>query len=736
MRINPIILIESDTEGTVVPSVFVLLLQSVSGPYSYAVPFGIQVELGSIVRVPLKSRSVLGVVWYNRSKHQIDVRKLRFIERVCDCSPLSQKMCQFIDWVSNYTLSPIGLIARMAVSVFSEAEKMEEKIQFTGVFPQRNSPARLRVMDKIKDGKIWQKRELLRATKVSSGVIDGLKRQGVIEQIWELPSPVVGKPNVEFFSPKLEKNQQEAVAQLLPICADGFSVSLISGVTGSGKTEVYLEAVSEVLSLGKQVLILLPEISLTSAILERFQKRFGVKPAEWHSALSLSVRQKIWKQVQRGEILAVVGARSALFLSFKELGLIVVDEEHDPSYKQEDGITYNARDMSIVRGKIESFPVVLVSATPSIESQVNSVCKRYGCVHLSSRYRNVSLPDLRLIDMRNQSLKYGKFLSLEMLNNIRDTLDKNEQTLLFINRRGYAPLTLCQVCGYRIKCSYCSCWLVEHRSRGKLHCHQCGYVAPYPESCSECGVSGRMIACGPGVERIDEEIRGYFPAARISVLSSDLDGSEKKLRSQLEAISKGEVDIVIGTQLVAKGHNFPRMSLVGIVDGYFGLSSADFRAAERTFQLLSQVTGRAGRFGIKSLGLIQVYQPIHPVMQALVSGDSNAFYEAEIQGRKDLSLPPFGRLAAVIVSASVRQEAETYVRELKKRSPVNSDISVFGPAEAPLFLVRGRYRFRLLLHGKKRNANLQKFFSCMCYGMPKKPISLRIQFDMDPQSFL
>lgn len=724
----------TSSEAEVCSSVVVLLLQAVSSPYTYSVPSDMRVGLGSIVRVPLRSRTVLGVVWYN-SLYKGDNWKLRPIEYVFDCPPLSREMCEFIKWVANYTFSSMGLVARMVVSALSETEKMEEKIQFTGILPRINTAARLRVLNEIKDGKIWGKRNLMLASQVSSNVIDGLKEQGVVKKIFEVASPVVESPNPNFFLPTLDQNQKDVVEQIMLLCSTRFSVSLISGVTGSGKTEVYLEIISSVLRLGKQVLILLPEISLASAILDRFQKRFGVKPAEWHSSLSAGMREKIWRQIAQGTISVVVGVRSALFLPFKKLGIIVIDEEHDISYKQEDGILYNARDMSIVRGKIESFPVILVSATPSIESRVNGLSGRYHFFHLSIRYHNSALPHLRVIDMRDQAVERGKFLSLEMLNSIRNTLERDEQALLFLNRRGYAPLTLCQVCGHRLKCPYCSCWLAEHRFRKKLHCHKCGYVEAYPQSCAACGTSGKMIACGPGVERIAEEVRDYFPLVRISILSSDLDGGIKKLRLQLEAIAKGEFDIIIGTQLVAKGHNFPRMSLVGVIDGDLGLANADLRSSERTFQLLSQVTGRAGRFGLKSIGLIQAYQPIHPVMQALISGDADSFYESEIRARKEVGLPPFGRLAAVIVSGKKCQEVEKYAYNLKEKSPMSSDIVVFGPAEAPLFMVRGFYRFRLLIHGK-RHSNLQKFFAYMYDNTPKKSNSLRVQFDMDPQSFL
>ena len=348
--------------------------------------------------------------------------------------------------------------------------------------------------------------------------------------------------------------------------------------------------------------------------------------------------------------------------------------------------------MAVVRARISGFPVVLVSATPSVESQVNCQAGRYRRIHLPTRFADAALPDLHLVDMRRHPPERGGFLSPVLLKAIGKTVERQEQALLFLNRRGYAPLTLCRVCGHRFQCPQCSSWLVEHRFRGQIQCHQCGYAEPTPQACPECGTLDHLVACGPGVERIAEEVERHFPDARTLVLSSDL-GGVKRLRLELEAIANGEADIVIGTQLVAKGHNFPLMTLVGIVDADIGLANGDPRAAERTFQLLSQVTGRAGRTGRKSHGLLQTFQPMHPVMQALVSGDATAFYEREIAERERAALPPFGRLVSIIVSADTRPEAETHARQLRQSAPIERDIAILGPAEAPLALIRGRHRF-------------------------------------------
>ncbi len=509
---------------------------------------------------------------------------------------------------------------------------------------------------------------------------------------------------------------------------------MIDGVTGSGKTEVYFEAIAAAVKAGRQVLILLPEIALTATFLARFEARFGAKPAAWHSDLAPKTREKVWRQVAEGSVRVVAGARSALFLPFQTLGLIIVDEEHDPAYKQEDRVFYHARDMAVVRARLGAFPAVLVSATPSVESRVNGEAGRYRALHLRTRFGAAAMPDLSLIDMRRHPPARGGFISPVLVEKIGQAVERGEQALLFLNRRGYAPLTLCRVCGHRFQCPNCSSWLVEHRFRSQIQCHHCGYHERTPDACPECGTLDHLVACGPGVERIAEEIDSHFPKARTIVLSSDLMGV-KRLRLELEAIAKGEVDIVVGTQLVAKGHHFPKMTCVGIVDADIGLSNGDPRAAERTFQLLNQVTGRAGRTGLKSQGLIQTYQPQHPVMQAIVSGDAQAFYDREIGERERAILPPFGRLASLIISAETRAEAEAHARGLRQAAPATTGISVLGPAEAPLALVRGRHRFRLLVHGR-RTSDMQGFVRAMIKAGPKPRGTVHVQLDIDPQSFL
>ncbi|MBL8584865.1 MAG: primosomal protein N' [Rhizobiaceae bacterium] len=719
------------------PAVPVLVPMPAERPYSYAVPDGMTVVPGSIVRVPLGPREVAGIVW-DGSAEGIDPSRLRPISQVFDCPPIGAEMRRFVDWVAAYTLSAPGMVARMllrAPEAFDPEPKVEG-LRRTETAPERITAARNRVLELSADGLAWTRSGLAHAAGVSATVVDGLKSQGVFETVWLPPRPVVAAPDPSFAIPDLTADQQAAADILRQAArAPEFSVTLVDGVTGSGKTEVYFEAVAAALARGKQALILLPEIALTHAFLERFQDRFGAKPAEWHSDLPPRMRERVWRQVAEGGVRAVAGARSALFLPFRELGLIVVDEEHDPAYKQEDRVFYNARDMAVVRGRIGGFPVVLASATPSVESRVNASAGRYRRAVLPARFAEAALPDIRALDMRRAAPARGGFLSPVLLEATRRTVERGEQALFFLNRRGYAPLTLCRACGHRFQCPECSSWLVEHRFRGQLVCHHCGHHERRPDACPSCGTFDHLVACGPGVERIAEETVGHFPDARIIVMSSDIMGGVKRLRLELEAIAKGEADIVIGTQLVAKGHNFPNMTLVGVVDADLGLANGDPRAAERTFQLLSQVVGRAGRTGKKSLGVLQTFQPDHPVMRALVSGDAEAFYAQEIAERERTGMPPFGRLAGVVVSAVTRAEAETHARGLRRAAPAAPDIQVLGPAEAPLALIAGRHRMRLLVHGERRS-DMQGFLRAMLEAGPKPRGGVRVQVDIDPQSFL
>jgi primosomal protein N' (replication factor Y) len=596
--------------------------------------------------------------------------------------------------------------------------------------------ARARVLAVLADGLAHAKTEVAQSAGVSPGVIDGLVDEGVLETLALPPEPIAFAPDPDHAQPELEPAQQEAADGVRrKVREAAFGVTLLDGVTGSGKTQVYLEAVAEAVTHKRQVLVLVPEIALTGQFLGPFEKRFGVRPAEWHSQLAPRLRARTWHAVAQGEASVVIGARSALFLPYAQLGLIVVDEEHDPAYKQEDGVRYHARDMAVVRAREARVPVVLVSATPSVETEVNARAGRYARLHLPERFGGSEMPDVKVIDLRSEGPPRGKYIAPRLAAEIRTRIDRGEQALLFLNRRGYAPLTLCRQCGFRLGCPNCDAWLVEHRFRNRLVCHHCGYAMPLPPQCPQCLASGTFVPVGPGVERLEEEARELFPDSRVLVLSSDLVESVERLREELDEVAEGRFEIIIGTQLIAKGHHFPNLNLVGVVDADLGLANGDPRAAERTFQLLYQVVGRAGRERERGMGLIQTHQPEHPVVRALAEGDREGFYESEIELREVTSYPPFGRLASLIVSASERGGAEAYARALAKAAPAVREVRVLGPAEAPLAVVRGRHRFRLLVKSPRRfdlSAHIREWLA----SSPAPKGSVKLEIDIDPQSFL
>jgi primosomal protein N' (replication factor Y) len=718
----------------------VLLPLALPAPYDYLVPDGMGVAPGQFVVVPLTTVEYLGVVWprdVGAQTPEVNPKKLREIIEVLEDLPrLPRVSLDFANWVANYTLTPPGMVLRMMMSAghaFSPPAP-HYGVRLAGSAPPRMTPARARVIEMAGNGLTWVKSALAEAAGVSPGVIDGLVDAGTL--ITE-EHPAWAPPSLDLSAARarLTPEQACAAAELVETTRDGFSVTLLDGVTGSGKTEVYFEAIAAALAKGKQALVLMPEIALTSQFIARCQERFGAKPAEWHSGLSAPMRGRVWRAVAQDEAKLVVGARSALFLPFPDLGLIVVDEEHDAGYKQEERVTYQARDMAVLRGSLGHIPVVLSSATPSIESLVNADQGRYRHIRLEQRYKAARLPHIAAIDMRANPPERGRWLSPVLVEAVAETLARGEQTLLFLNRRGYAPVTVCRNCGFKFECPNCSAWLVEHRFRRRLECHHCGTFVPIPEVCPNCGAERSLVPCGPGIERIAEEIAERFPDARRVLLSSDLTPSVSDLRETLREIEDREVDIVIGTQLVAKGHHFPGLALVGVVDADLGLAHADPRAAERTFQLLNQVTGRAGRDAIPGRGLIQTYMPEHPVIRALVSGDRDAFLEREIDARKAAMLPPFGRLAALLVSASSREAAESYARSLARAAPAAQKIEVLGPAEAPLAVIRGRYRFRLLVKAA-READLQGYLRLWLSEAPKSKGDVRFNVDIDPYSFL
>ncbi len=717
----------------------VLLPVALDQAYSYRVPDGMELAPGDLVSVPLGARTATGVVWAeNPTPNPRLDNRLKYIEERLDIPPLKPELRQFVDWVSGYALAARGMVLRMCLRMGEHLGPARERlgVRLAGPPPQRRTAARARVLDLLADGLARAKGEAAEEAGVSAGVIDGLIDEGTLETLVLPPGPLALPVDPDHLAPDFTPAQRAAAEALrATVAQSGYSVTLIDGVTGSGKTQVYFEAVAEAVRRGRQVLILMPEIALTSQVLDRFAERFGVRPAEWHSQLSPRLRARTWAAVAAGEVSVIVGARSALFLPYADLGLIIVDEEHDPAYKQEDGVHYHARDMAVVRGHIAKIPVLLASATPSVETEVNARRSRYRRLHLPERFGGQHMPTIEAIDLRREGPPPGRFVAPRLAQAVQTALERGEQALLFLNRRGYAPLTLCRKCGYRLACPNCDAWLVDHRFKRRLVCHHCGYAMPQPELCPHCSARLSFVACGPGVERLAEEAGALFAGRRILVLSSDLITSIERMRSELAAIEQGLVDIVIGTQLVAKGHHFPKLNLVGVVDADLGLSNGDPRAAERTFQLLHQVIGRAGREEGRGLGYLQTHQPEHPVMRALAAGDREAFYSSEIDLREQSQYPPFGRLAALVVSGTDKHAAQTHARRLAQAAPRADAVRVLGPAEAPLALIRGRYRFRLLVKSP-RNFDLSAYLRDWMAAGPKPAGKIQLEIDVDPQSFL
>ena len=714
--------------------VAVMVGVAVEGPYSYRVPPGMAVTRGSIVAVPLGPRLTLGVVW-GAPKDMVAHNRLRDIAQAYDVPPLSEELLKLVDWVARYTLAAPGQVLRAVLRSTEALDPPRPVIAYrrTGHEPEKLTPARLRVLDALMDGMAWPRSALIGATGVSPSVIEGLERAGAVERLEMAPPPVVLPPDPDGAVAELSDTQAKALAEITALDPHQFGVALLDGVTGGGKTEVFFEAVAETLRAGRQALILLPEIALTNTFIARFTRRFGTRPAEWHSDMTPAQRAKVWRGVLDGSVRAVVGARSALFLPFRELGMLVLDEEHDGAYKQSDGVNYHARDMAVVRAHLSNARVILSSATPSVESRNNANSGRYAHVLLTSRFAEAALPDVTAVDMRVDGPQKGQWIAPLLAREVFSALDRGEQALLFLNRRGYAPLTLCRSCGHQYQCPDCSAWMVEHRFRGVLMCHHCGHEVRTPKVCSQCGDAESLTAVGPGIERVAEEAAARFPDARRVILSSDM-GSNAQLRERFAEIERGEFDLIIGTQLVSKGHHFEKLSVVGVLDAYLGLAHGDPRAAEKTFQILTQVAGRAGRASRSGKAFLQTYHPTHPVMQAMVRGDREAFYSYELASREAGGLPPFGRLAALVVSGAEHEPTFEFARRILAAAPMAEGLRLFGPADAPIAMVRGRHRVRLLAQSGK-DFDLSGYVRFWLENGPKATGNLRIQVDIDPQSF-
>ena len=727
---------EARTLGTETsPRAGVLLPLPLAGAYDYALPQGAVPARGCLVRAPLGKRELLGVIW-GEAEGVVSDKKLREAVPIASGQKLPPALLDSIAWVSRYTLAPLGAVLALALRVPGafDAEIPRAAYKIGTVKPERMTEARARVLSVMEDGLSRTQAEIAQTAGVTPAVVKSLADSGALMRVALpefVPLPV---PDPDFEAVVLSPDQARAATYLREaVKAREFSASLLDGVTGSGKTETYFEGIAEALVQGKQVLILLPEIALTVQFLDRFAARFGCRPAEWHSDLTQRERKGIYRAVLSGEARVVAGARSALFLPFASLGLIIVDEEHEQAYKQEDGVIYHARDMAVVRARLEHCPIVLASATPSLETYVNAKLGRYEWLKLARRHGAASMPQVKLIDLRAHRGEAGQWISSPLHDAIRDTLEAGEQALLFLNRRGYAPLTLCAACGHKETCRNCSAWLVEHRYRGRLICHHCGYQADLPKACPQCGAEKSFVACGPGVERVAEEFRAAFPDARVAVASSDTMEAPNAIQAAITAMGKGEIDVLIGTQIVAKGHHFPQLTLAGVIDADLGGAAGDPRAAERSFQLLHQVSGRAGRAEKPGLVLIQTRNPDDPVMRALASGDRDAFLEEEAAARERMGTPPFGRLASLILAGADADKVRMTSRALAGAAPKAKGITVWGPSPAFYQVLRGRTRERLLVQAG-RSIDIQAYLRVWLAEV-KIPSGVRLTIDVDPISF-
>ncbi|EEX14739.1 primosomal protein N' (ATP-dependent helicase PriA) [Citreicella sp. SE45] len=722
-------------EGTLVA---VLTTQPLDRALDYKAPEG-GCWQGAFVEVPLGPRKVLGVVW-GPGRGDFDYARVRSVIRVLDAAPMRDELRSFLERAGDYTLTPLPAMLRLATRApgLGDAPSMRKIYRLGDSEPERMTDARRRVLDVLSDmgGLALTQGELAETAGVTPSVIKGLAKTGAVREEEAPRDTPFPRLDPDYGGKALADDQAVAAQDLRAGVASGrYGTVLLKGVTGSGKTEVYLEAVAECLAQGRQALVLLPEIALTAEFLTRVEARFGARPAEWHSGVTVTERRRVWKQIAAGGAQLVVGARSALFLPYRDLGLVVVDEEHDTSYKQDEGVFYNARDMAVLRASICAAQVVLASATPSLESWANADAGKYRRLDLTSRFGASVLPEMRAIDMRAETLPSNRWVSPSLQSEVLARLQKGEQAMLFLNRRGYAPVTICRACGHQIGCPHCDARMVEHRFLQRLVCHQCGETIAKPETCPSCGAEDKLAAVGPGVERLAEEAAELFPQARLAVLSSDLFGSARALKEEIEKIAQGGADIVIGTQLVAKGHNFPLLTLVGVIDADLGLQGSDLRAAERTFQLMRQVAGRAGRAEKPGVALLQTYQPEHPVIRAILSGDEEGFWQAEADERRAAGMPPYGRLAGVILSSTEVQEVFDLGNAMARQDAPLRRIGaqVYGPAPAPVARVRGRHRVRLLVKAPKGVA-LQPALAEWAAQFRLRG-ELRMAIDIDPQSF-
>ncbi len=712
----------------------VLFPVNVPGAFDYRVPAEMSVQRGDFVFAPIGKQMKLGVVW--DIVEDDGTRTLKDIAGIKAAQPLSVDMLKFAAWTSAYNCVSLGLVLRMIIRSYKALDPSPVVTQFSpsGILPAKMSPARNAILEL---GGPFPARasEIAQRAGVSAGVVRSFEKAGgmtaqslAVDRPFDLPVSDYGGMDL---TPAQKNASDDLIYQ---VAQRDFNVSLLDGVTGSGKTEVYFEAIAEALKDGGQALVLVPEIALTQASMSRFKSRFGVEPAPWHSQLPDAQRRRVWREAAQGRAKLVVGARSALYLPFPKLRLIVVDEEHDTSYKQEEGVIYNARDMAVVRAKIAKHSVILASATPSLESLVNARTGRYAHVILPERPGAVTLPDINLVDLKDHAPEKGDYISMPLIEAMNTVLTRGEQAMLYLNRRGYAPLIICRNCGEKLKSPDTDSWLVEHRTTGRAMCHQTGFSMRMPKACPECKAEETLVPVGPGVERVAEEAARHFPEAKIEIFSSDTSGNPADIAARMARMEQGEIDILVGTQMVVKGHNFPHLTFVGVVDGDLSLAGGDPRAGERTYQTLVQVAGRAGRADKPGHALIQTHQPEHEALAALEAGDRERFISAELALREALLLPPYGKLAAIIISGPDKAKAEAFAKKTVSLAPRAEGVEILGPSEPPIGRLRGMYRRRILVQSED-SVNLSKYMRTW-RGRIKVPNKYKLHIDIDPQSFM
>ena len=705
--------------------------------------------IGQIVKVPFGAKKIIWGIISDKREEETD-RPLKSIIEVSNNNPFSGNFIAFINWVSEWTMANQGSILKLVFSVPNQFEKKNIKFGWITasdigkrtikeVHPNlKITKNRSKILNLINKLQPISSKDLISRSGVSKTSILALEKEKVIfrkeivqkgyENSFKLPWY---KANMIDLNPK-QKTASEYLINL--IAQKKFNAVLLDGVTGSGKTEVYFQAILETLKLNKQVLVLLPEIYLSIEWSKRFKDNFGLFPLLWHSSLSNKERMKTWHEVNNGKINTIIGARSALFLPYKNLGLIIIDEEHDHAYKQEDGVLYNARDMALLRAKIEKIPIILSTATPSLETWTNVKKNKFSYIKLPERVGLAKMPEVNIIDMRKVETKHNNWISTILGNKISENLNNKELSLLFLNRRGYAPLKLCGSCGHRLGCKNCQSWLVEHRKKGLLLCHQCGFSKKFDNSCNNCGDKDCLISCGPGVERLDEEVKSKFPSIKSTIISSDTIKSPKIMKAIFDKIDNRKIDLIIGTQIISKGHNFKNLTLIGIIDADMSLSGGDLRASEKAFQVLHQVSGRAGRESKKGTVIIQTHDPENQVIDALKKNSRDYFLKIESENRENANLPPFGKLVSLILSSRDERKLIEFAHSLKMNAPQYEKITILGPAPAPISLLRGNHRYRFLIKSHK-NINIQKVIKNWIKKL-KKPASIRLVIDIEPYSFL